>query len=114
MSTPFKGFADLDRTVHEPSRLALLTALAGCESADFVFLQRLTGMTNGNISVHLSKLEAAGLVKITKEFVAKKPRTVLRLTKEGREAVERHWKQLEALRDATRPATGGLVPSRGA
>lgn len=103
MSTPFEAFAELDRIVHEPARLVLLTALSGCQSADFLFLLRLTGLTKGNLSVHLAKLEEAGLVEIAKEFVGKKPRTVLSLTPRGREAVERHWKQLDALRQAAGP-----------
>ena len=90
--------AGLDRTIHKPARLALMTALSRCQSADFLFLQRLTGLTKGNLSVHLSKLELAGLVHIRKEFVGKKPRTVISLTPTGADAIERHWRQLEALR----------------
>jgi DNA-binding MarR family transcriptional regulator len=95
--------------VHEPARLALLTALTGCTCADFLFLQRLTGLTKGNMSVHLSKLEAGGLVEITKEFVGKKPRTVVRLTTTGRDAIEHHWKQLDALRASSAAATAAPV-----
>lgn len=102
MSQPFEDLAGLDRLIHEPARLAILTALSACESADFLFLQRLTGLTKGNLSAHLSKLEEAGLVLVTKVFLGKKPRTTLRLAKAGREAVERHWRQLDALREQTR------------
>ena len=110
MSTPSESLAELDRLVHEPARLALLTALSGCESADFLFLQRLTGLTKGNLSVHLSKLEAAGLVEVRKEFVGKKPRTVLSLTDPGREAVERHWERLDSLRRSAGGAGATLRP----
>jgi len=101
MSGPFEELADLDRLVHEPSRLAILTALAACKSADFLYLQRLTGLSKGNLSAHLSKLEAAGLVVIEKEFIAKIPNTRVSVSKAGRAAVERHWKRLDQLRQAS-------------
>ncbi len=103
MTDAFEALADLDRVVHEPARLALLTALSACRSADFVSLQRLTGLTKGNLSTHLSKLEEAGLVEIEKQFIGKKPNTLVRLTPEGRTAIEQHWQALERLhRDAQR------------
>jgi len=98
MQTPFEELAGLDRLVHEPARLAILTVLSACRSADFLFLQRLTGLTKGNLSSHLAKLEGAGLVRIDKQFVGKLPRTEVSLTDAGREAVGRHWAQLEKLR----------------
>ena len=102
MSQPFENLAGLDRLIHEPARLAILTALSACDSADFLFLQRLTGLTKGNLSAHLSKLEEASLIAIEKAFVGKKPHTTLRLMKAGREAIDRHWRQLDALREQTR------------
>jgi DNA-binding transcriptional ArsR family regulator len=101
MSRPFEDLAGLDRLIHEPARLSILTALSACESVDFLFLQRLTGLTKGNLSGHLSKLEGAGLVAIEKAFVGRKPRTTLKLMSEGREAIDRHWKRLDALRKQT-------------
>jgi DNA-binding transcriptional ArsR family regulator len=98
---PFEALAGLDRLIHEPARLAILTALSACESADFMFLQRLTGLTRGNLSTHLSKLEGGGLVQIVKQFVGKRPNTSVRLTAAGRGAIERHWRQLESLRKET-------------
>jgi DNA-binding transcriptional ArsR family regulator len=98
LDRPFAAIAELDKLVHEPARLAILTALAACSSADFLFLQRLTGLTRGNLSAHLSKLEEAGLVQIGKRFIGKVPNTQVRLTSAGRSAVERHWRQLENLR----------------
>jgi DNA-binding MarR family transcriptional regulator len=101
MDTQFEELASLDRLIHEPARLSILTALAGCESADFLFLQRLTGLTGGNLSAHLAKLEEAELIASEKQFVAKRPNTQLRITEQGRVAVENHWRQLEALRKST-------------
>ena len=61
--TPFEELANLDRLIHEPTRLAILTALAACEKADFLFLQRITGLTKGNLSVHLTKLQEVGQLR---------------------------------------------------
>jgi len=101
MSAPFEELADLDRLVHDPSRLAILTALSACKSADFLYLQRLTGLSKGNLSSHLAKLESAGLVMIEKEFIGKIPNTRVSVSKIGRTAVERHWKRLDQLRQAS-------------
>jgi DNA-binding MarR family transcriptional regulator len=98
MSAPFEDLAELDRLVHEPARLAILTALSVARSADFLYLQRLTGLTKGNLSSHLAKLESGRLVEIEKEFLGKTPHTSVSLTRTGRAAIERHWQQLEELR----------------
>lgn len=76
----------IDRMIHEPARLLILAYLCVVESADFLFLMNQTGLTRGNLSSHLSKLEEAGYVEIKKEFVQKIPRTLLSLTKNGRKA----------------------------
>ncbi len=102
MAEPFEELAGLDRLIHEPARLAILTALSASADADFLFLQRLTGLTKGNLSSHLSKLESAGLVKIDKQFVGKTPNTTVSLTKKGRVAIDEHWQQLEKLRKSAR------------
>jgi DNA-binding MarR family transcriptional regulator len=88
----------LDRLIHEPGRLAILTVLSSVKDADFVFLQRTTGLTKGNLSSHLTKLEDAGLVEIEKRFVRKRPNTNVALTAVGRQRIARHWDQLERLR----------------
>jgi DNA-binding MarR family transcriptional regulator len=88
----------VDRLIHEPGRLAILTVLSSVKDADFVFLQRTTGLTKGNLSSHLTKLEDAGLVTIEKRFVRKKPNTNVALTAEGRRRIARHWDQLERLK----------------
>ena len=98
MPNAAEGLGALDRVVHEPARLSILTALDGCTSADFLSLRRLTGLTDGNLSSHLSKLEEAGLVRVDKRFVEKKPKTQVQITEGGRRAVQRHWRQLESLR----------------
>ncbi|HJV08576.1 MAG TPA: transcriptional regulator [Acidimicrobiales bacterium] len=88
----------LDRLIHEPGRLAILTVLSSVTDADFVFLLRTTGLTKGNLSSHLSKLEDAGLVKIEKRFVRKKPNTNVALTPLGRARTATHWEQLDRLK----------------
>lgn len=95
----------LDRLIHEPARLAIMTVLSPVKAADFVFLQRTTGLTKGNLSSHLTKLEAAGLVRIEKRFVKKKPNTNVALTPLGKQRIANHWNQLERLRK--RSQTGG-------
>ena len=97
MLQPEKGLV-LDRLIHEPGRLAILTVLSSVRDADFVFLQRATGLTKGNLSSHLTKLEEAGLVVIEKRFVRKKPNTNVALTAEGKRRVAHHWDQLERLK----------------
>ncbi|MDA8353193.1 MAG: transcriptional regulator [Firmicutes bacterium] len=98
---PYKELARLDKLVHEPARLAILTALSACTLAEFLFLQELTGLTKGNLSSHLAKLEKAELIVIDKHFIRKKiPQTTVRITDEGRAAVDRHWKQLASIHRA--------------
>jgi DNA-binding transcriptional ArsR family regulator len=92
---------ELDRLVHEPGRLAILTVLSSVQDADFLFLQRATGLTKGNLSSHLAKLEDAGLVDIEKRFVRKKPNTGVAITPLGKKKTARHWEQLEELKRCT-------------
>lgn len=80
----------IDRLVHEPARFVIMAHLYVVDSADFLFLMHQTGLTWGNLSSHLSKLESAGYLDIEKEFLGKKPHTMLRLTREGRAAFERY------------------------
>ena len=94
---------NLDRLVHEPGRLAILTVLSSVKSADFTFLQQTTGLTKGNLSSHLTKLEEAGLLTIEKRFVRKKSQTTASLTKVGRQRIEAHWRQLDTLRSQLGP-----------
>jgi DNA-binding transcriptional ArsR family regulator len=94
----------LDRLIHEPARLAIMTVLASVKAADFVFLQRTTGLTKGNLSSHLTKLEEAGLVEIHKRFVGKKPNTNIALTPVGNQRIAHHWDQLERLKHLSQTA----------
>jgi len=78
--------ADLDPIIHAPARLMVMTYLYVVESVDYVFLMRQTGLTWGNLSTHLAKLEEAGYVAVEKECRGKKPLSMIRLTERGRRA----------------------------
>ncbi len=84
----------IDRLIHEPARLLIVSYLAVVESADFLFLMRQTGMTFGNLSSHMSRLEAAGYIDVEKEFVGKKPNTKLHLTEYGRSAFQEYRRNM--------------------
>jgi len=86
----FSLLGNIDRLIHEPGRLMIMSYLSVVESADFLFLKRQTGFTWGNLSAHLSKLEDAGYIEVIKEFVDKKPHTVLHLTEAGRTAFNKY------------------------
>lgn len=92
--------AEIDRVIHEPARLLILAYLSVVESVDFLFLMNQTHLTRGNLSAHLSKLETAGYVEIKKEFVEKIPRTLLRLTKEGRKAFQEYRRSMKQVLDS--------------
>jgi len=94
-----RPLAAIDKLIHEPARLMIMAYLYVVESADFVFLIRQIGLTWGNLSAHLSKLEAAGYVAIEKEFVGKKPHTMLHLTKEGRAAFQAYRQSMKQVLD---------------
>lgn len=98
MSNVFEAIAGLDKLIHEPARLAIMTILSTIESADFLALQRLTGLTSGNLSVHLSKLTEGNLISYEKTIVGKKTKTRVKITAKGRAALEKHWQQLETFR----------------
>ena len=87
----------VDRLVHEPARLAILTVLDGAELVEFGFLETVCRLSKGNLSSHLSKLEAAGLVSIDKSFRGKRPLTRVSITGQGRDALERYRRQIAAL-----------------
>lgn len=79
---------EIDRTIHAPTRLKILAFLAIVDRADFTFLLHQTKLSKGNLSANLRKLEEAGYVNIQKEFVDRTPRTLIRLTDEGRAAIQ--------------------------
>ncbi len=92
--------ATLDPIIHQPVRLrimAALTALDDDAQLDFVALRDLLEVTDGNLGAHLRKLEEAGYVSIEKTFVARKPRTYVSVTPEGRRAFEEHVKALKEI-----------------
>ncbi len=87
-------FEQLDRTIHEPGRLLILIYLFSVEKADFTFMKHQTGMTQGNLSSHLQKLEAAGYITTEKKFRNKRPLTLLRITERGRDAFRGYVRQM--------------------
>ena len=101
MSDDLRSVTELDRLIHEPARLLIVTILASAASADFLFLQRETGLTKGNLSAHLSKLEGAGYVQIEKTFKGKLPLTVCKLTSAGQKALKTYRQQLQSFMDKT-------------
>jgi DNA-binding MarR family transcriptional regulator len=90
---------DIDKLVHEPARMKILAQLYVVESADFIFLMRQTGLTQGNLSGHLSKLEDAEYVKIEKGYSGKRPQTMIYLTKKGRDAFKKYVKNMKQVFD---------------
>ncbi len=86
----------LDRVVHEPARLAILTVLASANEAEFKFLESALGLTAGNLASHAAKLEAAGYVEVTKSFRDRVPVTSYRITDAGRRALDGWWRLLRA------------------
>ncbi|HUV28703.1 MAG TPA: transcriptional regulator [Anaerolineales bacterium] len=96
-----RKFIDVDRLIHEPARLLIVTILSAVESADFLYLQRETGLTKGNLSSHLSKLEAADYVEINKTYRGKIPLTVCRLSESGQKAFSQYRDQLKYIVDNT-------------
>ena len=100
MDEALHAMVNLDRTIHEPSRLVIVTVLYCVECADFLYLLRQTGMTKGNLSSHLAKLEASGYVEIEKTYRGKVPQTICRLTKSGIAAFRQYRKDLKRAMDS--------------
>jgi len=90
-----KPLSEIDKVIHEPARLMILATLHVVDSADFLFVERQTGLTRGNLSSHMSKLEDCGYIEITKEFVDKIPRTLLRITEDGRSELLNYTDQMK-------------------
>jgi DNA-binding MarR family transcriptional regulator len=84
----------VDRLIHEPARLLIVTILSTAEKADFLFLLKETRLTKGNLSTHLSKLETAGYIKIEKTYKGKVPLTLCSLTTAGQNAFEKYRNQV--------------------
>ncbi len=86
---------DIDKVIHEPARLLIMTQLFVVQEADFIYLMRKTGLTWGNLSSHMTKLESVGYIYVEKTFVEKKPHTILRMTENGRKAFSQYRKTLK-------------------
>jgi DNA-binding transcriptional ArsR family regulator len=97
---------ELDRVIHEPARLLLVALLAGVREADFLWLQRESDLTKGNLSSHLARLEEAGYVAVQKTFKGKIPLTILRLTPAGKSAFDHYEKKMNGLLGAARVKVG--------
>ncbi len=82
------GLEGLDRLIHEPARLTIMSRLYIVEEADWLFLRRQTGLSFGNLASHLTRLEAAGYVESEKTFIDRTPHTIVRITPAGRRAFE--------------------------
>jgi len=95
LSNSDANIQNIDRLIHEPSRLMIMAQLYVVQSADFLFILKQTQMTPGNLSSHLSKLEDAGYVEIIKEYIERKPHTALALTKKGRTAFKEYRKKVK-------------------
>ena len=98
-----QGLTEVNRILHEPARLLIATMLYAVDAADFLYLLRESGLSKGNLSSHLSRLEAAGYVSIEKTFRGKIPLTITRLTGSGREAFRAYRDHLKRVVD-TLPA----------
>ncbi len=94
--------ADIDKLVHEPARLRILAQLYVLKSADFIFIMRQTGLTQGNVSAHLNKLEIANYVEIKKGYVGKRPQTMISLTKKGRQAFNKYVQNMQQIFEGMR------------
>lgn len=97
----FEFAGDPDRVIHEPARLKIMAVLSVAESADFTYLMGETGLTRGNLSVQLTRLQDAGYIDIAKEFVGRSPRTTASMTPEGTRAFEAYRDYLASLLKAT-------------
>jgi DNA-binding transcriptional ArsR family regulator len=111
--TPFRDqleaveatMADIDRIIHEPARLRILSILTGVDLADFKFLLSALALSKGNLSSHIDKLERAGYIEVRKGFNGKIPHTDYRITDAGRQALSGYWAALDRIRAAS--AEGG-------
>jgi DNA-binding MarR family transcriptional regulator len=90
---------NIDRLVHSPARLSILTYLSVVEEGDAVYLLNQTGLTWGNLSANVTRLQEAGYIEVVKEFKDKKPHTLLKLTDRGRKAFQGYQNKMKGLLD---------------
>ena len=96
---PQLDLSEIDRLIHEPARLTLMALLYVVDSADFIFLMNQSGLTFGNLSAHMSKLEEAGYIEVEKSFKERRPHTLLRLTDAGRVAFRAYRRSMKRMLD---------------
>jgi len=106
MSTTLQELATLDRVIHEPARLMIMTVLYAVSEADFIYLQNECGLTQGNLSSHLARLEEERYVEVSKTFKGKYPLTICSLTSKGRKSFEEYARIMRAATQG--PARGKL------
>ncbi len=100
---------EIDRVIHEPARLAIVTVLSSCEEADFLFLERATKLSRGNLSVQLTRLEDAGVIEIDKRIEHKRTLTTAKLTDQGRHTLNAYWDSMGAWRTAAESRLTGTA-----
>lgn len=91
----FKEIIAVNKLIHEPARMAIVSLLYVVEEADFQFIMNSTDLTQGNLSSHLTKLEEAGYVEIEKTFRGKRPHTIVRLTGPGQDELKSYLKTIK-------------------
>ena len=100
--------AQLDNIIHQPARLRIMASLIALdpgEQVDFVHLRKILNLTDGNLGAHLTKLENAGYLEVEKTFIARKPRTFIKVTGKGRDAFDDHITVLETIIGAKKKQT---------
>lgn len=97
----------IDRVIHEPARLKIMTVLSGVRWADFVSLTLMLELTRGNLSAHISRLEQSGYVRVKKSIVGKVPHTQYRLTKKGHAALQKYWVAMDQIRGLSKRESPG-------
>jgi len=93
----YKEIAELDKVIHERTRLAIMTLLYHHREVSFNYLKQALGTTEGNLATHLKALEDAGYIEVIKRFRGKRPETVYRIPDSGREAYEKYLRSLKRL-----------------
>ena len=94
---------DLDPVIHEPARLRIMTTLSAVAWADFPSVCRTLGLTRGNVSAHIARLEAKRYVQVSKSIVGRMPHTKYKLTARGRKALKDYWTALDEIRRLGEP-----------
>jgi|TARA_B110000879_G_C11151018_1_gene504615 DNA-binding PadR family transcriptional regulator len=89
--------SDIDKLIHAPIRLSLMTTLCMVSNSDFTHLKRATSTSDGNLNIHLGKLEEANYVSVVKSQQGKRPRTTYAITPTGQSALTAYLKVLQGL-----------------